>query len=384
MSNRKVIDKVKLYEICDIKSGGTPSREKREYWSNGEIPWVKIGDFNGKYIDTVEETITYEGLKNSSAKMIEKGSILFTIFATIGEVAILKFDVTTNQAIAGITVTDSRVEKEYLYYYLKSIKTNINNKGRGVAQNNINLSILKNLEVPIVSLKYQKNIVSILNRIDYIIELRIRQLNKINELTKSLFIEMFGDVKSNSKKWIKKQFTDIALIDTNMLKNFDNYENYPHIGIDSIEKETGEIIGYRTVQEDKVVSGKYLFTQQHIIYSKIRPNLNKVALPNFNGVCSADAYPILVKNKKCHRVFLAYIMRSKLFLDYIIKLSNRTNLPKVNKKQVEGFICPVPPLDLQNRFAEYVSSIDKSKLAVKKSLEELEILKKSLMQKYFA
>ena len=172
---------------------------------------------------------------------------------------------------------------------------------------------------------------------------------------------MFGDLKSNSKKWIKKTFTDIASIDTNMINVFDNYENYPHIGIESIEKGTGEIIGYRTVKEDKVVSGKYLFTEQHIIYSKIRPNLNKVALPKCKGVCSADAYPILVKNDECHRVFLAYTMRSKIFLDYIIKLSNRTNLPKVNKKQVEGFICPVPPLDLQNRFAEYVLSIDKSK-----------------------
>ena len=172
---------------------------------------------------------------------------------------------------------------------------------------------------------------------------------------------MFGDLKSNSKKWIKKTFTDIASIDTNMINVFDNYENYPHIGIESIEKETGEIIGYRTVKEDKVVSGKYLFTEQHIIYSKIRPNLNKVALPKCKGVCSADAYPILVKIDECHRVFLAYTMRSKIFLDYIIKLSNRTNLPKVNKKQVEGFICPVPPLDLQNRFADYVSSIDKSK-----------------------
>ena len=210
------------------------------------------------------------------------------------------------------------------------------------------------------------------------------ELKLYDQLTSSLFIEMFGDLKSNSKKWIKKTFTDIASIDTNMINVFDNYENYPHIGIESIEKGTGEIIGYRTVKEDKVVSGKYLFTEQHIIYSKIRPNLNKVALPKCKGVCSADAYPILVKNDECHRVFLAYTMRSKIFLDYIIKLSNRTNLPKVNKKQVEGFICPVPPLDLQNRFADYVSSIDKSKLAVKKSLEELEILKKSLMQKYFA
>lgn len=110
------------------------------------------------------------------------------------------------------------------------------------------------------------------------------------------------------------------------------------------------------------MSGKYWFTGKHIIYSKIRPNLNKVALPSFDGLCSADAYPILPKETVCSRYFLAYVMRSKFFLDYILAYSNRTNLPKVNKKQVEGFECPIPPLNLQKTFELIIRQVDKSKL----------------------
>ena len=76
-------------------------------------------------------------------------------------------------------------------------------------------------------------------------------------------------------------------------------------------------------------------------------------------------------------------MRSRYFLDYILTFSSRTNLPKVNKKQVEGFQLPLPPIDLQDQFSDFIIQADKSKLAVKKSLEQLEILKKSLMQQYF-
>lgn len=249
----------------------------------------------------------------------------------------------------------------YLYYFMDKYVEKLRTQSIGGVIKYIKLSNITEVEIVLPNVDIQKKIVDKLDKVNAVINKKNMQLEKLDLLVRSLFIEMFGDLKSNSKKWIKKTFTDIASIDTNMINVFDNYENYPHIGIESIEKETGEIIGYRTVKEDKVVSGKYLFTEQHIIYSKIRPNLNKVALPKCKGVCSADAYPILVKIDECHRVFLAYTMRSKIFLDYIIKLSNRTNLPKVNKKQVEGFICPVPPLDLQNRFADYVSSIDKSK-----------------------
>lgn len=95
---------VKLGEIADIKSGGTPSRSKKEYWDNADIPWTKISDFNGKYLNKTEEFINKQGLDNSSAKLFKAGTILYSIFATIGEATILNIDSTTNQAIAGIMV----------------------------------------------------------------------------------------------------------------------------------------------------------------------------------------------------------------------------------------------------------------------------------------
>jgi type I restriction enzyme S subunit len=216
-----------------------------------------------------------------------------------------------------------------------------------------------------------------------IIQIKKGQLRKLETLVKSRFIELFGDLKTNSKGWQIVGFKDCADIDTNMVHDFEGYEDYPHIGIDSIEKETGRLIGYRTIAEDGIISGKYLFTPEHIIYSKIRPNLNKVAMPDFDGLCSADAYPILVKEGICNREYFGYTLRSQYFLDYILAFSNRTNLPKVNKSQVEGFVLPLPPIELQNQFSDFVVSTDKSKSKIQKSLEETQLLFDSLMQKYF-
>lgn len=215
------------------------------------------------------------------------------------------------------------------------------------------------------SMEQQNFIANELDIIARLINAHKRQLHLLDELVKSRFVEMFGDLKTNNKQWPVHLFTDFAKIDTHMIHDFQGYEEYPHIGIDSIEKESGKILKYNTVNEDKIISGKYLFTSSHVLYSKIRPNLNKVALPDFEGVCSADAYPILPKSGKCNRTFLAYTMRSRVFLDYILAFSNRTNLPKVNKKQIEGFSCPIPSIQLQNQFATFVSQVDKSRLLFK-------------------
>ena len=227
----------------------------------------------------------------------------------------------------------------------------------------------KNEEFNLDCIEKQTEIVGVLIRTEGIIAARQQQLQKLDELVKARFVEMFGDLKTNSKMWQIVGFNECAVIDTNMIHNFQGYEDYPHIGIDSIEKETGKLIGYRTISEDGVVSGKYLFTPQHIIYSKIRPNLNKVALPDFDGLCSADAYPILVKKEICNREYMGYTLRNKYFLDYILAFSSRTNLPKVNKKQVEGFKLPLPPMGLQNQFADFVHQVDKSKVTVQKAFE---------------
>ena len=353
----------RLGEICDVVSGGTPSRARSEFWDGGTIPWIKIGNIKEKYVREADEFITEEGLAGSSAKMLPKGTILYTIFATLGEVGILEMDACTNQAIAGITLKDqSDVLIDYLYYYFKSKKAYVNRLGRGVAQNNINMAILRSFEIPLPTLIVQQEIVTTLDKVSSVIELYKQQLQKLDELVKARFVEMFGDLKTNPKGWPILSFPYFAEIDGNMTTDYERYADYPHIGIDSIEKGTGKLSGYRTVREDGVISGKYIFTPKHIIYSKIRPTLNKVALPDFYGLCSADAYPVLPNYKNCNRIFLATAMRSEYFLEYILQFSSRTNLPKVNRKEIAGFRMPLPPLSLQEQFATFVEQVDKSKL----------------------
>ena len=177
---------------------------------------------------------------------------------------------------------------------------------------------------------------------------------------KSQFIEMFGDPVDNPMGWPMRKLSDVAKVDGTMTKEYEKYADYPHIGIDSIEKNTGILSGYRTVQEDNVISPKYYFGPQHILYSKIRPALNKVALPDFEGLCSADCYPLLV-NGLCDRKFLAHVMRSDYFLDHVLSYSGRSQMPKVNRKQLEGFSFPCPPIDLQEKFTALIDQSDKSK-----------------------
>ena len=241
----------------------------------------------------------------------------------------------------------------------------------------------KNEQFNLDSLERQAEIVDILGKCERVIASREDELQKLDELIKARFVELFGDLKTNTKNWPIASFNDCATIDTNMIHEFDGYEEYPHIGIDSIEKDTGRLVGYRTIAEDGVISGKYLFSPRHIIYSKIRPNLNKVALPDFDGLCSADAYPILVKEDVCTREFFGYTLRSSYFLDYILAFSNRTNLPKVNKNQVEGFTLPLPEIGVQRQFSDFVKQVDKSKFAIQKALAKTQTLFDSLMQEYF-
>ena len=278
------------------------------------------------------------------------------------------------------------VDSRYASYYLSSEAFLHQIPGitkKSVNQASFNVAALKELTFPISSMEVQQTVADILDKANEFIALRKEQLAKLDELIKARFVELFGDLKSNPMEWPVVPFTEFAKIDGNMTTDYEKYADYPHIGIDSIEKGTGALKGYRTVREDGVISGKYIFTPQHIIYSKIRPNLNKVALPDFEGLCSADAYPILPNRSNCNRVFLAIALRSEYFLEYILQFSSRTNLPKVNRKEITGFRMPLPPLKLQEQFAAFVEQTDKSKVAIQKALDEAQLLFDSLMQKYF-
>ena len=207
-----------LGELCDVVSGGTPLRSKQEYW-NGDIPWIKIGNIKSKYVSEADEFITEAGLSDSSAKMLKRGTILYTIFATLGEVGVLTIDACTNQAIAGITIKDeSVIDRDYLFYYLKSKKNYVNEVGRGVAQNNINMSILRGFEVPLRSRYEQQEITKVLDKTSLIIEARRREIEKLDELIKARFIEMFGDPILNPMGWKRTLIEDVVAPEKNALK----------------------------------------------------------------------------------------------------------------------------------------------------------------------
>ena len=358
------MEKIRIGDACDILNGYAFKSDR--YVDEG-IRVIRIANVQKGYIEDNAPAFYPIDASDLDKYMLEVGDLLMSLTGNVGRVALLQKEMlpaALNQRVACLRLKTDRITKGFLFHILNSdfFEQQCIQASNGVAQKNMSTEWLKDYEIPLYSIDEQLKISEILDKARHIISSRKDELSALDDLIKARFVEMFGDLKTNSKGWKIVGFKDCADIDTNMVHNFEGYEDYPHIGIDSIEKETGRLVGYRTIAEDGVISGKYLFTPKHIIYSKIRPNLNKVAMPEFDGLCSADAYPILVKEGVCNREYFGYTLRSNCFLDYILAFSNRTNLPKVNKSQVEGFTLPLPPIEVQNQFADFVHQVDKSKV----------------------
>ncbi len=384
---------VKLEEICTIVSGGTPSRSKSDYWNNGNIPWIKIKDMKSKYIDSAEEFITEEGLNNSSTKMLKSDTILYSIFATLGEVGILKIDACTNQAIAGLSLKeDSNILKEYLYYYLKSKKKDVNNLGRGVAQNNINLSLLRKFKIPVIPLCQQKKIIEVLDNVSSTINNYERELALLDELVKARFVEMFGDPVTNDMLWNtdvlkdictkigsgstprggKESYIDegISLIRSMNVHNaYFEYKDLAHITLDQAEKLNNVV-----VEHDDLL---FNITGASVARCCVVPSDVLPARVN-QHVC------ILRCREKINPIFLQGLLVNENYQGKLLQIAKSgATREAINKQQLESLEIMIPPLELQNQFASFVQEIDKSRSRIQKSLEASQELFDSLMQEYF-
>lgn len=240
---------MKLGDLCSVCSGGTPKRSVSEYWNEGSIPWVKISDISGKFVSSTEELITEAGLKGSSAKLLAPGTLLYSIFASIGAVGILKIPAATNQAIAGLSIKTDRIERDYLYHFLKSRESLAKSSGRGAAQNNINLTILRGMEVPVPAIGEQKAIVEQLEIIAAQIKQAETQLDQLDSLVKSRFVEMFGDPCDPGSSSAKNR-------------------------IDSFCELRIGPFGSALHKEDYITGGHPLVNPSHIIGGAIRPDEN--------------------------------------------------------------------------------------------------------------
>jgi len=370
-------------DICQIIAGGTPSRQEQKYYG-GNIPWVKIGDMLQNPILETEECITEEGLKNSSAKLLPKGTILISIFATIGRTSVLGIDATTNQAIVGLILNKKDLIPSYLKYYLDHSINTLVQQSRGVAQNNINSKILKNLQLPIPPISIQGEIVAILDQADAIRKRRQQAIEELNNLIPATFYDMFGDPVSNSKDWKTVKLGNVTKINCPMVDpKEERYQDLLHIAPNNISKVTGEILPVNTAREDGLISGKFLFDEKCVLYSKIRPYLRKSALPDFVGLCSADMYPIHPSEDKMTREFLWTLLLSEAFLLYTQSLPSRASIPKLNRTELSNYDTILPPFSLQEAFSEKVKGILKLKAKYEHCTKEGEDLFNSLVQRAF-
>ena len=387
----------KLGEICNFISGGTPSKSKNEYWKNGNIPWIKISDFKEKYIKFSEEKITKIGLENSSAKILKKGTILYTIFASVGKVAILDIEATTNQAVVGINLKeDNSIDKDFLYYFLCSIENNIKKQARGVAQNNINISILKNINIPILPMAFQKNIVKTLNKLENILENFKQKKLLINFLNKSLFSRMFGDIKTNDKNWEIKKFHEIISILTDYHAN-GSYK----ILKDNVElldfKEYALMIRTTDLENNNFIQGvKYINEKAYnflkktkilggeLIINKIGSAGNVYLMPYLNIPVSLGMNQFMIRFKKDYSNIFYYKLLTTEYYTNVIKSNVQGAVTKtITKEAIKNIDIIIPPIELQKKFAERIEKIEKLSFEIEKSIKEAENLYNSLISKYF-
>jgi type I restriction enzyme, S subunit len=373
-----------LGSLCEVIAGGTPKRSHPENYT-GTIPWVKISDMLNSPITATEETITETGLSNSAAKLLPSGTLLISIFATIGRTARLGTKAATNQAIVGVIPKEKDVlSLEFLHRYLDHSVGELMSKGRGVAQNNINGKILKELDILLPPLPEQKRIAAILDKADAIRRKRQETLTLTESLIQSTFLDMFGDPVASKKKWPTVELGSTTVLDAPMVDpKKEEYHDLIHLGPDRIEKETGRILPALTAKEERLISGKFLFDAEYVLYSKIRPYLRKVALPDFRGLCSADMYPVKPVKELMTREYLYSLLISLNFLHYTKRLPTRASIPKLNRSELAAYKFRLPPFNLQEKFSKIFKAINRFKVSSTNHHSESDNLFNSLQQRAF-
>jgi type I restriction enzyme S subunit len=377
---------VRLENICDIKSGGTPSRNEKDNYG-GLIPWAKISDIeasNGNLF-TTEETITEKGLKAIHNRIFDKGTLLFAMYGSVGKIAFTQVKVSTNQAILGINIKDeSKLYDRYLYYWLLRKKHEFLHLANGVTQKNLSTTFVRNLEIPLPPIASQRRIANILDKADEIVRKRKEAIALTEQLLKSTFLDMFGDPVINPKGWEKCQVKDIAKVKTGKTpsrKENDNYGNSIRWVkttevINSIIEETEEYLSEKGALQMNVFPEKTIIVAMYG-QGKTRGRTALLANPSTtNQACAA-----ILPSYKYNTIYLWELL--KLSYYRLRELGRGGNQPNLNLDMIKTFEIIFPPLENQEKFEDIITKIQIQRAKNIKSLEESENLFNSLLQKAF-
>ena len=372
----------KIGDVCIVERGGSP-RPIEQYITDEDdgINWIKIGDTSeSMYITATAQKIRREGMKKS--RYVKPGDFLLSNSMSFGRPYILKIDGCIHDGWLVLRDKNDLFDKRFLYYYLSAKPTYEKFKSMAVGGvvNNLNSEMVRNVYVPVPSKADQAKIADLFDAANTVLLKCQQQLQKLDELVKARFVEMFGDPMTNPKGF--PCYTVGEVIDfqggSQPDKIYFEYEPTP----DNIR-----LIQIRDYKSDKYVTyipksmAKRFCTADDIMIGRYGPPIFQI-LKGIEG--SFNVALMKATPKMGNREFVRQFLKQDCLLEYLEGLSKRTaGQDGIQMDKLKAYPFPYPPIELQNQFAIFVEQIDKSKAVIQKALDEAQLLFDSLMQKYF-
>lgn len=386
-----------LGELCTFTSGGTPSKNVPRFW-NGRVPFVSARDLKSDRIEDALLHISREAVESSATKVAPVGSLLMLVrgmgLANGIQVGEVTSPVAFNQDIRALVAPRDSVLPRFLLLALRNCF--MNGEGERVLSTaahgtlKIDAEALRQVELSFPPLSEQRRIVALLD--EAFAGLATAKANAEVNLQNARFLfesHLQSIFTQRGKGWAETKLSEVCRITSTLVDPREReFRHLTHVGAGNIESKSGAFLGLKSAQEEGLISGKFLFDESMVLYSKIRPYLMKVARPDFRGLWSADMYPLAPIPKAIHRDFLFHLLLSKEFTDYAVQGSARAGMPKVNREHLFEFSFWIPDLKTQAKLAEQLDELQDltSRLAetYERKLASLEALKESLLHHAFA
>jgi len=271
------------------------------------------------------------------------------------------------------------IDVDFLCYSLMFYNT----KGlvNGATRQKLTQSAIRKMKIPKLHIDIQLDIVKEIKSVISIIDNREKQLEKLSLLVRARFVEMFGDPVRNSKNWNTEKLCSIAPINK-YNGDIDKFNGKVWLlNLDMIESCTGNIVDFLYEFENRITSSTIKFDENCVLYSKLRPYLNKVVIPERKGYATSEL--VSMSTEKINKYFLANLLRQDSFVNFSNATAYGAKMPRASMDLIKNFDVINPPTELQNQFGKLVIEVEKSKVEVQRALDEAQLLFDSLMQKYF-
>lgn len=375
---------VKLKDVCNINMGQSPDSDSYNDNEDG-IPFFQgNADFGEKYPTTRKWC-------NAPTKIAHAEDILISVRAPIGALNYAKEECCIGRGLAAITPNQDKVSSGFIYWLLKGKHKELNLQGTGSTFKAISRKVLEEIKVPDIELKKQTELAGSLEKVYSVIQLRKQQLEELDILIKARFVEMFGNPEDSGNEWEQQPLSDLLNVIGGYAFKSDQFSEIggiPVLRIGNINAGVFRPVNMVYWEDDEKLE-RYAIYAGDLVMSLT----GTVGKDDYGNVCimgnEYDKYYLNQRNAKLEiksgldKYYLSELLKFECVKKKLTGISRGVRQANISNKDILNLVVNVPPIELQNQFAAFVTQVDKLKVEVQKSLDEMQILFDSLMQEYF-